>query len=242
MRKILSFSLLSFFVLGLLVSPGSSQDVKKVLEQVIEAQGGRKLLESIDDMTSKATMDLTQMGMSGTVAMYIKEPAMMRYDMDFMGMLFTQACDGEIAWMINPQTGGTEELPEELAATVIAGSYGNSAFLNPEKYGISYTLKGKENIEGKDYMILERVYSDGYTISFYVDPDNYLIYKTKQKSFDEMMSEIIEEAVLSDYKKVHGIMTAHTLTILRDGAEFGTIILSEVEINTGLEDSFFKMK
>ncbi len=241
MRKILSFSLLSFFVLGLLVSPGSSQDVKKVLEKVIEAQGGRKLLESINDTTSKATMDLTMMGMSGIVAMYMKEPDMVRMEMDFMGMLFTQAYDGETAWMINPQTGGEEVLPDEMAAVVKAGSYGNSAFLDPEKYGISYSLKGKENIEGKDYLILERAYSDGYIISFYIDPDTYLIYKTKQNSFDEMMSEIIEEAVLSDYKKVQGVMTAHTITILRDGAEFGILIITEVQINTGLEDSFFKM-
>jgi outer membrane lipoprotein-sorting protein len=241
MRKFLTLGLLSLFVLGLLVSPGSSQDAKKVLEKVIEAQGGRKALESIKDSTSKATMDLTTMGMSGDVAMYMKEPNMVRMDMEFMGMAFTQAYDGETAWMINPQTGGAEVLPEELAAVIKAGAYGNSAFLEPEKYGITYSLKGKENIKGKDYLILERAYEDGYVISFYIDPDTYLIYKTKQDSYDEMMSEVVEEAVLSDYKKVNGVMTAHTLTILRDGAEFGIITLTEVLMNTGLEDSFFKM-
>lgn len=241
MRKFLSFCLLSAFVLGLLVSPASSQDVKKVLEKVIEAQGGRKLLESIEDMTTKATMDLFQLGVSGPGIMYMKEPNMMRFDMEFMGMAFSQGSDGKTAWTTNPQTGGVDVLPDEFASVFNASSYGNSAFLNPEKYEISYTLKGKENIEGKNYLILDRVYPDGYIISFYIDPDTYLIYKTKQESFDEMGSDVIEENVLSDYKKVHGIMTPHTLMIIRDGEEFGTLVITEVQINTGLEDSFFKM-
>jgi len=54
--------------------------------------------------------------------------------------------------------------------------------------------------------------------------------------------EVEQEIILSDYKKVSGVMFAHTMTIIQEGEEFGKMTLTEVKFNTGLEDSFFKMK
>ena len=240
MKKLLSCGLLGLIILGLLVVPGSSQNADEILERIIKAQGGRKLLESIKDVTTTANMDLTQMGMSGSGTMYVKEPNMMRFDMEFMGIIVTQSFDGENAWGISPQSGVAENMPEEVAEIIKHSSYGNSALLDPAKHGIKYSYRGKENVDSKDYLVLDRVHSGGYTIALYIDPETYLIYKMKQDSFDEMMTEIVEETIMSDYKKVEGVMTAHVLTILRDGTEFGTITVTDVEFNSGLEDSFFK--
>jgi hypothetical protein len=240
MKKLLSCGLLGLFILGLLILPGSAQNADEILERIIKAQGGRVLLESIKDVTSIADMEITEMSISGSVTMYMKEPNKVRIDIEFMGMVVTQAFDGENAWGTNPQTGMAEDMPEELAEVMEFSSFGNSALLDPAKYGIKYRYKGKENIEGKDYLVLDRVHSGGYTIALYIDPETYLIYKTKQDSFDEMMTEIVEETIMSDYKNVEGVMTAHVLTILRDGTEFGILTVTDVDINTGLEDSFFK--
>jgi len=240
MKKLLSCGLLGLFILGLLVVPGSSQDAEEILKRVIKAQGGRKLLESIKDVTTIADMEITQMDITGSVTIYMKEPNRFRIDIEFMGMIVTNAFDGETAWGTNPQTGMAEDMPEELAEVTKFSSFGNYALLDPVKYGIKYTYKGKENIEGKDYLVLDRVHSGGYTIVLYIDPETYLIYKTKQDSFDEMMTEIVEETIMSDYKKVEGVMTAHGLTVLRDGTEFGTLTVTDVKFNSGLKDSFFK--
>ena len=59
---------------------------------------------------------------------------------------------------------------------------------------------------------------------------------------DMMGGEVEQEMVFSDYKKVDGIMFAHAFTIFQDGEEFGSMILSDVKFNSGLEDSFFKME
>jgi outer membrane lipoprotein-sorting protein len=240
MKKLSSCGLLGLFILGLLVVPGSSQNANEILERMIKAQGGRERLESIKDVTTTADMEIIQMGISGSVTMYTKEPNKMRVDIEFMGMMITQAFDGETAWGTDPQTGMREDVPEELDEVIKFSSFGNSALLDPAKYGIKYTYKGKENIEGKDYLVLDRIHSGGYTIALYIDPETYLIYKTKQDSFDEMMTEIVEETIMSDYKKVEGAMMAHGFTILRDGTEYGTLAVTDVDFNTGLEDSFFK--
>lgn len=241
MKRHAAFGILGLFLLALLGSAGFAQDAGAVIEKMLDAQGGRKLLESIKDSTSHADMELPVMGISGTGIMYVKEPNKSRLDMEFMGMMMTQACDGEIAWMINPQTGSAEELPAELAEIMKDSAYGNSAFLHPEKYGITYTLKGKETIDGREYLVLERKMPSGYPISYYIDAETYLLYKTKQQSYDEMMAEITEETIMSDYKAVDGVMTAHAITILRDGTEFVILTLTGVSFNSGLEDSFFSM-
>ncbi len=241
MKKKSSFSLLCALMVSVLVSPAYSQDAKTIIEKIIDAQGGRKLLESIKDSTATADMELLEMGMSGVGTMYSKEPNMMRLDLDIMGMVITQACDGETAWEVNPQVGAPEVMPEDVAQVIRNNAFGNSAFLAPEKFGISYKSKGKETIDGKEYLLLERTYPDDYTITYYIDPESYLIYKSTQQSFNEMMMEVMEDNIFSDYKKIDGIMTAHSITIIREGIAFAVLTITDVKFNTGLEDSLFKI-
>lgn len=181
------------------------------------------------------------MGLTGSLTMYQKEPNLMRMDAEVMGMTITQAFDGEKAWMINPQTGAAEELPPEAADDIRRQALGNDALLHPEKYGISYNYKGKEQINGKDYFVLEQAFSDGFKATLYIDPDTYLVYKTKARTTNQMGIEVEAETIMSEYKKIEGMPVPQKLTILQDGEEFMTMTITEVKFNTGLEDSFFKI-
>lgn len=241
MKKNFSLSLLSLFLLCLAVSSGFGDQAPKILEKMIEAQGGRKVLSSIKDTTLSGSMEMIQMSISGSLTMYHKEPNKMRLDGEVMGTVFTQAYDGETAWMVNPQTGNTEELTDKLAEEVKREALGNDSLLHPEKFGITYASKGKEKIEGKDYHLLEQTFSDGHTATLYIDPDTYLTFKTKAKAMNQMGIEVEAETFFSDYKKVDGVMLPHSLTILQDGEEFMKMTITEVTFNSGLEDSLFKM-
>jgi hypothetical protein len=53
--------------------------------------------------------------------------------------------------------------------------------------------------------------------------------------------EVEAETFFSDYKKVDGIMVAHTLVSYQDGEEFMTMTITEVKFNSALEDSLFAM-
>jgi len=242
MKKFLSFCLLSSLVFYLSVSAGFSQDTGKILKKMIDAQGGKKTLENIKDSTLSGTMEMIQAGITGSITLYQKEPNKMRMDGEVMGMVITQAYDGETAWMINPQTGTAEKLPEQAAEEVKRQALGNDALLNPEKYGITYTYIGKENIDGKDYLVLEQTFSDGFKASLYIDSQTYLTYKTKATTVNQMGVEVLAETILSDYKEVEGMMVPHTLTIFQDGQEFMTMTITEAKFNTGLEDSLFTMQ
>jgi outer membrane lipoprotein-sorting protein len=241
MKRATSLCVLGLLLIGSFAIQVQSQSADDILAKMIDAMGGRKALESIKDTTISGSMDLTQMGLSASVTISQKEPNKSRFDIEVMGMVITQACDGEIAWATNPQTGMTEEMPEEQAEYMKRESLGNSAYLDPKKFGITFSYKGKENIEGKDYLVLEQVYADGYTATIFLDPDTYLAYKGQGKTLNNMGTEVDAETFFSDYKKVNGIMVAHSLISYQDGEEFMTMTITEVKFNSGLEDSHFAM-
>jgi len=241
MKKIFSAWLLSLFLLSLMTSPGLSQEASDILKKMVEAQGGKKVLEKIKDMTLSGTLEMTQMGMTGSMTWYKKEPDKVRMDMELMGMIITQAYDGETAWWVNPQTGSREEVPERQAENMKKMALGIDHFIYPEKYGISFAYKGKEKIEEKEYLVLEQIFSDGHKATLYIDPKTYLTYKTKSTTVNQMGVEVEQEAFESDFKKVNGMTIPYSIITFQDGEEFMKLTFTEVTFNSGLEDSLFKM-
>jgi outer membrane lipoprotein-sorting protein len=118
---------------------------------------------------------------------------------------------------------------------------GVDAFIYPEKYGIAFAYKGKEKIEEKDYLVLEQTFSGGYKAILYIDPKTYLTYKTKSTAMNQMGVEVEQETFESDFKKVNGMIIAYSIIIFQDGEEFMTLTFTDVSLNSGLEDSLFKM-
>lgn len=241
MKRAITFCILGIFLIGVSVVPGVSQTSEEIIQKMIEASGGKKALEGIDDSTITGTIEITQSGYTGEITVYKKEPDKIRLDLEIMGMVITQAYDGSLAWWTNPQTGAVEEMPAKEAQDMKREALPTEAILNPAKYGISFEYKGKETVDGKDHYIIEQTYADGFTQNLYVDCTTYLMTKSKG-TIDSPMGEVEFEQVASDYKKVNGFMVAHTVTTYVNGAESRIIVLKDVQYNTGLEDSLFKME
>jgi len=240
MKKNASFGLFVFFLFGLLTVPAVSQTGDEIVEKMIEAMGGRKVLEGIKDMTLSMSVEIISVELEATVTNYWKEPILARADMSVMGVVITQAFDGETAWIISPEIGAVEDLAEEAQEYAKRDSLGNSALLHPEKFGITFFYKGKEKIDDKDYLVLEQAFDDGFTRTIYLDPDTYLPFKVVSKALNTMMMEVDQEIFSAEYKKVQGMVLSHSITVFQDGAEIMTTTVTEVKINTGLEDSLFK--
>jgi outer membrane lipoprotein-sorting protein len=239
MKRVLSLFIAGLFLAALLAATSSAQTAEQVLKKMIEAQGGQKLFESIKDITLTGSIEIPMQGLSGTLTMYKKEPDKRRIDFEVMGMVITQAYDGQIGWYTNFQTGSIDEMNEEQLAESKREAMPIVSIIYPEKYGMTYTYQGKENIEGKDYYILEETYPDGFKATLYIDVTTYLIYKQKVKSM-EMGTEVEVEQFSSDYKKVNGMIIAHSIVVYSGGEEAQKITINEVKINTGLDDALFK--
>jgi outer membrane lipoprotein-sorting protein len=241
MKKATIICVLGIFLVSLTAAPGNGQTAEEIIQKMIEATGGRKAIESVDDSTVTGTIEFTDQGYSGQITIYKKEPTKMRIDVEVMGMLITQAYDGNMAWWINPNTGASEEMPATEAASMKRDALPRDSAFSPEKYGITYEYKGKDQIDGKDHYIIEQTYSDGFKATLYVDSATNLITKSKGM-VDTPGGEVEFEQVASDYKKVDGLMIAHTITTYVNGVESRIIKISDVQYNTGLEDSLFIME
>jgi len=241
MKRVMMFSFIGFLFLSF-VSVGSfAQTVDEILEKMIEAQGGRKALEAIKSTTLSGSMQIVQMNITGSLTMSQKEPNKVRMDIEMMGMTFTQGYDGTTAWFTNPQTGATEEMPEKQAKYFKRQALGRDALLNPKKLGITYKFKGKEKINEKEYLVLEQIHPDDFTVTIYVDAQTYLTYKSKATTLNQVEAEVESESITSDYKKVEGVMVPHSITTFQDGQEFMKMTITEITFNSDLEDAFFKM-
>ena len=162
-------------------------------------------------------------------------------DATVRGTVVTQAYDGQTGWMTNPITGLTEIMPEPMTEDFARSALGNDALLNPEKYGISYTSGGKETIDGKIYHILIQNFPSGFKVHLFIDAETFLMFKTENSSLNEVGEEIQIITLFSDYKNVNGIMLAHTFITYQDGKEFMKMVITEVQMNTGLDEALFKM-
>jgi outer membrane lipoprotein-sorting protein len=227
-------------------SATSSKEALRVLSDMIKALGGRKALESVEDTTLSGEIELDAAGqaLSGPVTIYQKEPDKMRIDITFpeYNLNVVQAFDGQKGWFTNPQTGGTEEMPDFMVREFARQATGTRAILDPKGAGVVYALKPKATIEGKDTIVLEQTYADGFKVTLYLDPETYLPCKTQNRGFDLTGGEVEEETFSTDYKKVGDLMIAHAVRILHNGVEAQRVTISAVTFNTGLDDALFFLK
>lgn len=240
MRKFFLLSLLSLFLLSLVTSYGfsSSQSAEDILKKMVEAQGGKQVLEDVKDYTMSGSVQYVPLSASGTITIYWKTPNKRRSDFEILGQKISNIYDGKTAWNINPQT-GTQELPEQLAGGIKRQSMGDDLYVNPAKYGVKFTLKGKEKVKDNDCFVLEQTYPDGHKAALYVDAKTYLINKFKTQTVNQAGQEVDSETYFSDYKKADGRMLAHSITIFQAGQEYFKINLEKISYNSGIEDSLF---
>jgi len=239
MKKGIQLSVSATLMLCLLAVSGTAQTAEELLAKMIEAQGGRAVFTGLKDMTLIGELDLLQQGMSGAFTIYKKEPNKRKMEFEVMGMLITQCYDGEGVWVTNPQTGAIEDMPEAQAVDFKRQALPVTIMLDPDKYGVTFVLKDKETIDGKEYYVLEQTFEDDFKMILYVDPDTYLSHQVKSDVADQFggRSDVVQ--VLSDFKKEGGMVMAHSITTFMDGEEYVRITIEEVEFNTGMEDSLF---
>ncbi|MCX6561429.1 MAG: DUF620 domain-containing protein [Candidatus Aminicenantes bacterium] len=241
MKRAISLGVALVLFSGLAATAGA-QEAKDILAKMIEAQGGRKALESVRTSTASGSMELVQMGMSGGVTMYQKEPDKLRIDIELMGLIITQATDGAQAWMTDPQSGTTQEMPEAMGKSLKRQAIGSDALLAPEKIGLVYAAKGREKVGNKDCYVLEQAFADGTTATLFVDAATGLLLKSKAKAQDPMTGGDVEtETLYEDYRKVGETTAFFKMTTFQNGAEYVRLTFSKIEYNAPLEDVFFKM-
>jgi len=221
-----------------------NKEALAVVDKLIAAMGGRKVLESIKDTTISGTAEIVQFGITVPITLYQKEPNKMRMDITIAeaNMTIIQAFDGQKGWYTNPQSGATEEMPDFMAKDMARQAGQNQALLYPQKTNVAFALKPKAAIEGKDYIVLEQTQADGHKTTFYLDPDTYLPYKTETRTLDQNGAEVDSTTYSANYQKVGGTMVPYSVRVVQNGADAQRMTVTAVTYNTNLDDAFFTLK
>ena len=252
MKRTIHLSVAAALLISLAVPPAfaaqapaaaaSSKEALDVLGKMVEAMGGRKVLESIKDTTISGQLEIAQAGTTITapITIYQKEPNKMRLDITIAeyNMSITQAFDGQKGWYTNPQTGMTEEMPDFMAREFGRQALGSQTILDPKKAGVTYALKPKAAIEGKDYIVLEQTLPDGHKTTLYIDPATYLPYKTQTLALDETGAEVEAESFTTDYRKVGDVLVSYKTSMKIMGQDRNMTIKS-AEYNVAIPDTVF---
>ena len=203
-----------------------------VIENYLDAIGGRATFENIKDRTTK--MHGTLAGKELTVVIKQKVPNKLRQDIQSGQLIQTTIYDGSKGISIvgdqrfNVAGDQLDKLKIEAQMNFI---------LNPEAYGISTELLGEETVDSTECYNIEFKSSAGEKWHQYYSKNSGL----KIKETRELKTEdgvILQETKFSNYQEVGGLKFPFSLK-QSVGIQTMEMIIDSIAINTGLVDSLF---
>jgi len=205
-----------------------------VIEGYLEALGGRKVLQSVQDEEMKAEMEMQ--GMILRMGVYRKSPNLLKINLTMSESLLSRTVfDGETGTQLGMQGNKTLE-GDELE------QLRSEAIFMPELdyagHGFETSLISVDNIEGSDCYKLEIIDPSG------IVTEEYFAVETGLKLRSDEIMETPDGAatqitIFSDYRNIEGILVPHTLKI-SVGPQSITSTVRSIRFNTGMDMSVFK--
>jgi zinc protease len=232
MKSTVSALLVGAFLAGstFTLHAASAEDL---IKEYIKAIGGVEAHKKIKTRVLKGKLDIPAQGVSATMTIQTKAPDTMRTELDFPGLgKIVEGFDGKVAWSNNPFTGLTRKPADQQAqAKRQADFYRDVELL--DRYE-SWTLKGKETVNGKTTHVIEGKSKEGTTDTFYLDETTHLMVLMKTK---ESGGETIFQ--LSDYRSVDGLKIPFSIDLDAGPAGSFSFRVDQVQHDVSLDDSLF---
>ncbi len=208
--------------------------VDSIINNYINAQGGREKLESIKDI--QTVMEGKIQGMDITLTLTRKAPDKLLQVLDAGAFKQTTIFDGDSG--VQKAQGQTIKLEgdrlEELKIQATMNLYFDYA-----KYGIETELKGIKDVDGKDAYEIELTLPNGKKWYHYYDTETGL--KVKEVStIDSPQGAFTQTVMLGDYKEVDGILFPHSYT-QQLGPTTVDLSVTDIKINQDLSDQLFQV-
>jgi len=207
-----------------------------VIEDYINAIGGRAKISQIKDMTTASTMQMR--GPSFAIITYQKGGEQIAVEMSMNGQMMnkqvfdgtqaSQSAMGQIQVMEGEQM---NDLKEQALICKEAGY----------KTGYTLTLKGIEEVNGSSAYVVDVVRADGKKTVEYYDTKSSL--KVQEVSTGQGMdgNPTIQSVELGEYKEVMGVKIPHILSVSGVFPVPFKVNVTEIKVNAGIDDAVFKL-
>ncbi len=211
---------------------------EQVVEDYLNAIGGRAKINGVKDMQSTSTMQLQ--GMSFGMKTFQKGRDKYAVEMTMNGQpMNKQLYDGTegkqsstgapIAYLEGEQLNDLKE--QALFCKEAAYKTG----------GYKYVLKGLEPVEGSNAYVIEVERPDGKKITEYYDTKTSLKVREVSTAKGPDGAPTVQTVDLMDYKEVNGVKLPHGMKVSGALPVPFKVSVSEIKLNGGVDDAVFKM-
>lgn len=207
-----------------------------VFDNYVKALGGKDALGKFKSRVSKGTIEIPQMGATGTVEISQVAPDKAATSMTITGLgAFQTGYDGSVAWSKDPFSGLRELKGGELNSTR------RSSYLDASDWKKLYTkmtVTGRGKVGDRDVYVVEAMTAEGSPDKMYFDAQNGLLLRT-DSTIEGPQGRVLAESYIEDYRVVDGVKVAHAVR-LSMGAVTIITRLNEVKHDGAVDAAIFK--
>lgn len=210
--------------------------VQEILAKYVAAIGGKEANEKIKSRVSKGTIEISPMGIKGTVESYAVAPNKSLNKLSLAGIGdILEGFDGTTAWQINPLQGNRDKQGDELAQTRLANDFYRDT--NLEKLYPKMELKGTEKVGASDAYVIVATPVNLEPETFYFDTKTGLLVREDVTAVSPE-GKVPSKTFFEDMREVDGVKAPFKIrTVL---PQFEVIVtMSEVKQNVAVEDAKF---
>lgn len=208
----------------------------EILAKYVAALGGREAIEKIKTRTMKGTIDVTPMGIKGTVEVYAAAPDKNYTNGNLAGVgSFIDGYDGNISWVVDPINGSREKTGQELLQTKLASNFYRE--LNLDKLYPKMEVKGIEKVGDKDTYVVVATPDGIPAETFYFDAASGLLLRSDSTAIAPEGNAAIK-TFYDDYRDVDGVKVPFKTRSVLPQYELWTT-LTEVKNNVAVDETKF---
>ncbi len=207
-----------------------------VLEKYVKAIGGRDALQKFKTRYQAGTVELSPMGLKGTIESYSRsdDRSLTKVSLAGIGDIL-DGYDGKTAWTVNPIQGNRIKEGRELLQTKRNNIYARESSI--DKIYKNVMVRGIEKVGERDaYVIVAS--TDGLPDDIlYFDKETGLMLRSDTISITPEGEQAVK-TFYDDYREVDGIKSAFKIKAITPAFEINSVI-TEVKYGISIEDSKF---
>ncbi len=208
-----------------------------ILDQVIQAVGGREALERIHSHVTTGTFEVPAAGITATMKVYAKAPCKIYTvaESDAIGKI-ESGTDGEVFWETTTMTGPRVKEGEEKAVAAREARFHNELEWR-SLYKQVETIRIVD-VQGRDCYEIRMTPAEGQPEHHYYDAKDYLLRKAMTKVVSPM-GEIDVETFTEDYRMQDGIQMPFRSRSILMGFQELIFTAESIQSNVEIPDSVF---
>lgn len=223
---------------------GEAGKANQVLDAARTAKGSLEKLKGARDVTITASVATVIQGqpMDLAIVSYLLPPGRTRQEINIpaYSVSITQALNGSSGWIDSPQ--GSQEMPEAMVESSQRGQL-REWFINflvaPPGTEFEISSLPDATVNGKSADVLSvKIGKEQFVM--YLDKTTHLAVKSTYETVNAQLEKVNGESLYEDYKEVGGIKFSHKSTSFHNGEKFAEIKVSDIKVNTGLDEAKFK--